>query len=72
MSISDQQIRDIVDVVFMRYDKDSSGTLDRDEVQVLINDVFSQLEMHKLADPLEIGKFIDQIDTNRDGLIQKH
>jgi Ca2+-binding EF-hand superfamily protein len=51
MSLSDQQLRDIVDIVFMRYDADSSGALDRKEVQVLITDVFTQLDMERLADP---------------------
>lgn len=62
MSLSDQQLRDIVDIVFMRYDTDSSGTLDRKEVQVLIADIFTQLDMERLVDPNEIDKFIDSID----------
>lgn len=34
-------------------------------------DVFTQLDMHRLADPNEIDKFINSIDKNGDGLIQK-
>lgn len=64
-------MRDIVDVVFVRYDTDNSGALDRNEVKVLISDVFTQLDMSRLADPKEIDKFIDEIDQNGDGLIQK-
>lgn len=71
MSLSDAQLREIVDVVFMRYDADNSGALDREEVKILIADVFTQLDMHRLADPKEIDKFINSIDKNRDGLIQK-
>lgn len=71
MSLSDQQLRDIVDVVFLRYDADNSGALDRNEVRVLISDVFTQLDMARLADPNEIDKFITSIDKNGDGLIQK-
>jgi Ca2+-binding EF-hand superfamily protein len=59
MSLSDQQLREIVDVVFGRYDTDNNGTLDRNEVKVLISDVFTQLDMARLADPQEIDKFID-------------
>jgi hypothetical protein len=59
MSLSDQQLREIVDVVFGRYDTDNNGTLDRNEVKVLISDVFTQLDMARLADSQEIDKFID-------------
>ncbi len=59
MSLSDQQLRDIVDVVFLRYDTDNNNSLDRNEVQKLITDVFTQLDMKRLADATEIDKFID-------------
>lgn len=71
MSLSDEQLRQIVDVVFVRYDNDNSGALDREEVKRLVADVFTQLDMHRLADPNEIDKFINSIDKNGDGLIQK-
>ena len=66
MSLSDQQLRQIVDVVFERYDADNSGSLDREEVKAVIADVFTQLDMTRLADPKEIDKFISPIDQNGD------
>ena len=66
MSLSDQEQRQIVDVVLVRYDTDNSGAVDREEVKDLIADVFTQLDMARLADPKEINKFISSIDQNGD------
>lgn len=42
-NFSDQQLKEAVDAVFDAYDKDKSGTLDRNEAGALINDAFKHL-----------------------------
>lgn len=40
---SDDQLRQAIDAIFNKYDKDKSGTLEGDEIYSLINDAFKSL-----------------------------
>ena len=40
---SDDQLRQAIDAIFSKYDKDKSGTLEGDEIFSLINDAFKGL-----------------------------
>lgn len=43
MSYNEQQLKEAVNKVFDKYDKDNSGTLDASEVTALINDALAHM-----------------------------
>lgn len=46
---SDESLRNAINKIFDAYDTDKSGTLERTEVQKLLNDVFKSLGKNKTA-----------------------
>ena len=47
MSYSDDDLRNAVNAVFDAYDKDKSGTLEVDEVRLLINDALKHMGQNR-------------------------
>ena len=71
MSYTDDQIRQAVDAVFQKYDKDNSGALDKNETFNLINDALKQMNSGRQVTQQEVEQFINAVDTSNDKLIQK-
>ena len=71
MSYTDDQIRQAVDAVFAKYDKDNSGSLDKKETFNLINDALAQMNSGRQVSQAEVEQFIKAVDTSNDQLIQK-
>ena len=71
MSYSDQQIRDAVDAVFSKFDKDNSNSLDGSEVTALINAALSQMKANRQVSGQEVDAFVKAVDSSGDGKIQK-
>lgn len=71
MSYSDQQLKDAVDAVFKTYDKDNSNSLDTNEVGALINDALKHMGSNRQVTPAEISQFVNAVDKNGDGKIEK-
>ena len=71
MSYTDDQIRQAVDAVFGKYDKDNSGALDKNETCALINDALKQMNSGRQVSEAEVDQFIAAVDTSNDKLIQK-
>lgn len=68
---SDDQLRQAIDAIFNKYDKDKSGTLEGDEIFSLINDAFKSLGRSRQVKNEEVSQFIKAIDKNGDGRISK-
>jgi Ca2+-binding EF-hand superfamily protein len=71
MSYNDQQLKDAVDAVFGKYDKDGNGTLDSTEVYELINDALKHMHSNKEVSQADVKGFISAVDSSGDGKIQK-
>ena len=71
MSYNDQQLKDAVDAVFGKYDKDKNGTLDAEEVHSLISDALKHVNSNKTVSQAEVNGFISAVDSSGDGKIQK-
>lgn len=52
MNISDNELRNIIDQVFVNYDRDGSGTLDTREIVNFFNEVFQ-----RAGDPTRIDQY---------------
>lgn len=71
MSYSDDQLRQAVDAVFSKYDKDGSNTLEIAEVGALINDALAQMKSGRQASPQEVQQLVANVDSSKDGKISK-
>lgn len=71
MSYSDQDLRNAVDQVFNQFDQDKSHTLDRSEIVKVLNQLFINLKANRQASQQEVDKFLQLVDTNKDGKLTK-
>ena len=68
---TDEQLRQSIEGIFIKYDTDKSGTLEGNEIVTLINDLFKNLGRNRSVRPEEVDKFIKVIDKNNDSRISK-
>ena len=68
---NDDQLRQAIDAIFVKYDADHSGTLENTELFSLINDAFKSLGRNREVKADEVNQFIKAIDKNGDGKISK-
>lgn len=68
---SDDQLRQAIDAIFNKYDTDKSGTLQGNEIFLLINDAFKSLGRNRDVKSEEVSQFVKAIDKNGDGKISK-
>lgn len=68
---SDDQLRQAIDAIFNKYDTDKSGTLEGNEIFLLINDAFKSLGRNREVSQAEVNQFVSAIDKNGDGKIAK-
>lgn len=68
---TDQQLRDAIDKIFIKYDTDKSNTLEFNEVRSIIVDAFSNLNNNKKVSDDDVKKFMQAVDKNGDGKITK-
>ena len=71
MSYSDDDLRNAVNAVFDAYDKDKSGTLESNEITLLINDALKHMGQNRQVTQQEVNQFIQAVDKNSDGKIAK-
>lgn len=71
MSYSDDDLRNAVNAVFDAYDKDKSGTLEANEITLLINDALKHMNQNRQVTPEEVNQFISAVDKNNDGKVAK-
>lgn len=72
MSYDEAQLRQAVDAVFSKYDKDGSQTLDSDEVTALINDALAHMKANRQVTKPEVEQFMNAVDNNKDKKINKN
>lgn len=71
MSYTDDDLRNAVNAVFQSYDKDRSGTLEINEVKILINDALKHMGQKKQVTESEVEQFVKCVDKNSDGKVSK-
>jgi Ca2+-binding EF-hand superfamily protein len=71
MSYSDDDLRNAVNAVFDAYDKDKSGTLESNEITLLINDALKHMGQGREVTQNEVNQFISAVDKNNDGKVAK-
>ncbi len=71
MSYSDDDLRNAVNAVFDSYDKDKSGTLEDNEITLLINDALKHMGQGRQVTKQEVNQFISAVDKNNDGKVAK-
>ena len=71
MSYSDEDLRKAVNAVFDAYDKDKSGTLEANEITLLINDALKHMGQNRSVTQKEVEQFIQAVDKNSDGKVAK-
>lgn len=68
---TDNELREAIDSIYQRYDRDQNGTLEGDEVFDMINDAFKSLNRGRQITKNEVNNFVVAIDKNGDGRISK-
>jgi len=68
---TERQLRDAIDDIFRKYDKDSNGFLDFSEVKVIIMDAFKSMNAQRNISDSDVKKFLGIVDRNSDGRISK-
>lgn len=68
-SYNSGDLTNAIDLVFQKYDKDKSDSLDTSEITALITDVYAKLG--KKVTEEDTKKFISVVDNNGDGKISK-
>lgn len=66
-----EQLKQAADAIFLKYDKDNSGTLEGKEIHTFINDAFKSLGRNKDVTESEVTQFIKAFDKNKDNKISK-
>lgn len=69
--VSDLQLRQFIDEVFMRYDYNRSGRLNLPELHIFLNELFMLTGFKKTFTYEEAYGALASIDANRDGQISK-
>lgn len=71
MSISDNQLRQYIDMIFSKYDRDNSGSLDARELAGFFNDLFAMMKYNMVVNDAQAMQAIRSIDKNNDGRASK-
>lgn len=67
-----EHIKESVDTLFQVFDKNRDGCLDREECRSMIKDGLSKsIKKYRQVSEKELNIFIEKIDKNKDGKIQK-
>jgi Ca2+-binding EF-hand superfamily protein len=71
--MDEDEFKKVVNVLFDEYDNDKDGTLEREEVQLMIKDLGQRKQRNMTAESLNkyVTEYIKKADTNRDGKINK-
>jgi Ca2+-binding EF-hand superfamily protein len=68
---TDQQLQDVINAVFSRYDTDKNDSLDFGEMKNLITDAFSKLNQSRQISDEDVKRFTLVADKNLDGKINR-
>ena len=68
----DEDLLAAVQRVFDAYDADKSGTLDMEEVLILISDALEYMKINRAVTQEEVKQFVGVVDKNGDGNITKN
>jgi Ca2+-binding EF-hand superfamily protein len=71
MNISDDQLRQYVDNVFDKYDRDKNFTLDEQELLKFFKDLFTSMNFNHNVSMEDVKYSLKQIDANNDGKVTK-
>lgn len=69
--INDNQLKNYIDQVFMRYDRDRSGTLEPNELAGFFNDLYAMMGSPMRINMYQAQQAMMQIDRNGDGRASK-
>lgn len=69
--ISDAQLRQYIDQVFQKYDRNYSGSLDTNELSYFFNDIFAMTGSPYRINPQQSIAVMRAIDKNGDGMASK-
>lgn len=65
------QVTLLIDIIWDRYDKDKSGTLEISELHNFLNEFYSDAGLDAMVFEFEVEDLINEIDKSGDGIIQK-
>lgn len=70
-TLTEGQLKQAIQAIFIQYDQDQSGTLEGTEISKLINDVFIRMGKAREIQQQDIDQFLNGIDKNGDGKVSK-
>ena len=70
-AVTDVQLQQYIDQVFLKYDRDRSGTLDANELAGFFNDLFQMMGHPMKINNVQAMQALKAIDLNNDGKANK-
>jgi len=71
MTYTDIQIREAVDVVFQRFDKDGNNLLDQSEIKDFLGYALKKMHSTRPPSDKDVNRFLQKNDKSHDGKINK-
>lgn len=71
-TVNDMMLRQYIDQVFFKYDFNRTGTLNLPELHVFLNELFMMSGIPRQVGYMEAYQALMQMDSNRDGQINKY
>mgnify|MGYP000884263124 FL=1 len=65
------EVKQLIDQLYLRYDSDRSGALDRREMTRALNELFVEYGVSIRVSERQAGRLMQAIDNSGDGKIQK-
>jgi|JI6StandDraft_1071083.scaffolds.fasta_scaffold03071_11 Ca2+-binding EF-hand superfamily protein len=65
------EVKQLIDQLYLRYDSDRSGGLDRREMTRALNELFVEYGVSIRVSERQAGRLMQAIDNSGDGKIQK-
>ncbi len=69
--IPDTVLRKAIDVIYMKYDRDRSNTLDQNELVGCFNELLGMVGVPQMANSFIMKQVLKKMDRDRDGRISK-
>lgn len=70
MSLSDAGLDEVVEKVFLRFDRDKNNSMDPKELHLMLNEAFKKIGKNA-ATLSQVKDLLKKYDENRDGALSK-
>lgn len=67
-----QKITQVIDIIYMKYDKNKNGFLEAHELKGMLTELYKDGHIDKIPSDPEVNSYIAQMDKDKNGKIGKN